>query len=160
MFRIVAGVLLALLATAAAALALAPAQRLAIDLSATTPQVQRQAAYTTAQAIRLHVWAPQASAASLIGVGPNGSNLRLPLARDANGSFAGELRLPAAGMWSLAVVTAFGEDVSTTQSFAVDVADGATLFGRASLLLILAAGSIAGGIGLLALARRRAVPLA
>ena len=106
------------------------------------------------------MWAPQASAASLIGVGPNGSNLRLPLARDANGSFAGELRLPAAGMWSLAVVTAFGEDVSTTQSFAVDVADGATLFGRASLLLILAAGSIAGGIGLLALARRRAVPLA
>jgi hypothetical protein len=160
MFRIVAGVLLALLATAAAALALAPAQRLAVDLTSGTPQVERQAAYTSSQAIRLHVRAPQATAASLIGVSPDGSNLRLPLVRDPDGSFAGQLRLPAAGTWSLAVATVFGEDVSTTQSFAVDVADGAALFGRASLLLMLAAGSIAGGIGLLAVARRRSVPLA
>jgi len=160
MFRVVAGVLLALLATAGAALALAPAQRLAVDLSSGTPQVERQAAYASSQAIRLHVRAPQATAASLIGVGPDGTNLRLPLVRDADGAFGAELRLPAAGTWSLAVATVFGEDVSTTQSFAVDVADGAALFGPASLFLVLAAGSIAGGIGLLAVARARPTPLA
>jgi hypothetical protein len=159
MLRIVAGVLLALLLTAGTALALAPIQRLAVDLSGGSPQVERQAAYADSQAIQLRVHAPQATEATLIGVGPDGSNLRFPLVRGAGDTFTQQLRLPLAGSWSLAVATVVGEDVRTTQSFAVDVADSGALFGQASVFLVLAVISILGGVSLLLFARPRVATL-
>lgn len=141
--------LLALLATAGAAVAFAPTQHLRVDLRPATPLVERQAAYTTSQPIELRVRAPQAQAASLVGVGPDGSNLRFPLERRADGSFNGSVRLPMPGAWSLAVATVAGAETNTTESFAVDVADGTALFGQAWILLGLAAISIIGGLALL-----------
>jgi hypothetical protein len=158
MFRIIAGVLLALLATAGAAVAFAPAQHLRVDLRPATPVVERQTAYTSSQPIELRVRAPQAQTASLVGVGPDGSNLRFPLERRADGSFKGAVRLPMPGAWSLAVATVAGAETSTTDSFAVDVADGTVLLGQAWMLLGLAALSIVGGLALLM--RRRPQPAA
>jgi hypothetical protein len=159
MVRIVAGVLLALLVTAGAAFAFVPSQRLGVDLRGGTPLVERQAAYADSQSIQLLVHAPQASAATLVGVGPDGTNLRYPLARGAGDTFSNRLQLPAAGLWSLAVATVVGQDVRTTQSFGIDVADGNALLGEASIFLSLAVASIAAGVGLLLIAKPRRASL-
>jgi hypothetical protein len=106
----------------------------------------------------LHVRAPRAQTASLVGVGPDGSNLRLPLERRPDGSFKAAVRLPMPGAWSLAIATVAGAETNTTDSFAVDVADGTLLFGQAWTLLGLAALSIIGGLALVM--RRRPQPAA
>ncbi|HTW83522.1 MAG TPA: hypothetical protein VMD91_05560 [Candidatus Sulfotelmatobacter sp.] len=155
MFRIIAGVVLALVLTAGVALAVAPGQHLRVDLSAGSPSVERQGDYASSQPIELRVRAPRASSASVVGVGPDGSNLNVPLAREADGSFRGALRLAIPGAWSLAVATLAGDEGTTTQSFPIDVADGDALFGQAGLLFFLAAASIVAGIAVL---RRRPHP--
>ncbi len=170
MLRTVTALVLALLATIAVASAavLASAhqgsgQSLGVALSAQGSHVERLDSYAPAQPIAVRVDAPRAETVALLGVTPEGGNLRVPLVRGADGRFGADVRLPVPGVWSLAVSARTDAIESVSDTFAVSVAQGA---GAKALgvVMALAVALLAGGIALIVLglvrARRRPVALA
>ena len=150
MFRLVAAALLALLVSPAAASA---AQPLTIDLRAAAPRIDKLDRYVTGEVLAISVLAPRASAVTLAGVGPDGSNLRVPLAAGPAGMFAGTVTLPIAGAWSLAAATTIDRENISTESFPLLAVEPESRL-PATIMAVLAFASVAGGIGLIVVARR------
>jgi len=149
MFRFVAPMLLALTLAPTAALA---AQPLGIDLYTTAPRVDKLDRYVAGEEVSVRVAAPPASRVTIVGVGPDGSNLRLPLVQGPDGAYSGTLMMPVAGTWSLAANTTIGGEDVSTESFPVVVAEPESTL-PALVMAALALASIGGGIGLIAVRR-------
>lgn len=154
MFRFAAPLLLAsILASILAPVAASAAQALTIDLRGATPRIDKLDRYDTGSALALRVMAPRASQVTIAGIGPDGSNIRVPLAAAAGGAYAGTMTLPVAGTWSFAAdMTVDGEDAST-ESFPIVAAEPESRL-PAAIMAALALASVAGGVGLIAVARR------
>ena len=156
MFRFVLVLSLALLATPAAALATPGPQALGIDMRTSELRVDRLERYVTTAPITLRMTAPQFSSAAVIGVAPDGSHVRIPLAAGADGAYTATVTLSKPGMWSLAVQTKLGSLESVTGNFPVVVAEGPSPT-DAAFMIALAAASICGGVGLIAVGRSAAL---
>ena len=156
MFRLAALLLLALAALPCVALA-AGTQALTIDLRGGTPRIDKLERYETGTPLTVTVTAPSAESAMLAGVGPDGSNLRAPLARGADGAFTATVTLATPGTWSLATSTSANGETVSTESFALTVSDAPSPVG-AAVMAALSFVSIAGGIGLIAVKRRTLAP--
>jgi hypothetical protein len=156
MFRSAAPLLLAsILASILAPVAALAAQPLTIDLRAAMPRIDKLDRYDTGTALALRVMAPAASQVTIVGVGPDGSNLRVPLAAGAGGIYAGTVTLPVAGTWSFAADTTVDSEDVSTESFPVLAAEPESRL-PAAIMAALALVSVAGGVGLIATARRTA----
>ncbi|MEA2666570.1 MAG: hypothetical protein QOI11_3514 [Candidatus Eremiobacteraeota bacterium] len=130
-------------------------QTLAVAMTAQGSQVERRDGYTAARPIVLHVDAPRAQGVTLIGIAPDGGNLRVPLARAADGSFGGEIALAMPGIWSLAIASHTGAAEAASEPFAISVVEGVSQ--RAlTVVLALALLLLAGGLGLIGLGFARA----
>lgn len=166
MLRTVVALVLALIATAAVASAAvvvsahhAGEQTLAVAMTPQGARIERRDDYAAARPIVLHVDAPRAQGVTLVGVAPDGGNLRLPLARAADGSFGGEIALAMPGVWSLALTSQLGAAETASESFAITVVEGVSPRALgvvlALALLLLAGGLTLIGLGLGQAYRRR-----
>jgi hypothetical protein len=89
------------------------------------------------------------AAVSLTATAPDGTTLRLPLARDGT-RFTGNLRLGAPGTWTLALAVRFGSVTTALSSIAVNaVSDDGPAY-AAGLGFALSALQLTAGISLLA----------
>jgi hypothetical protein len=157
MFRAALGLVLAFLTTSATAGAAGAAQPLAVAVGDAGQQVRSQPRYTPAAPIDVRVEAPRARAAALIGVAPDGANVRVPLTRASAGVFTGSATLPEPGTWSLAVATTADDVEVTGTTFTVTVEPGPSGL-EIGGLIALALASIGGGVGLIATRRNTAAP--
>jgi hypothetical protein len=159
MFRFLAFLLLCTTAGTAWAAAQGP-QKLTVDIRGSAPRIDALERYIVNEPVTVHVDAPFTRSASLVGVAPDGGNVRIPLQRGADGSFVGMLTFPASGIWSLAVDA--GSEARTS-TFSISAGERDSHAG-AALMLALSFASIAGGFGLITIARkvspRRADPAA
>ncbi len=151
MFRSLAFLLLCLTATACAAAD--ASQKLTVDIRGNASRIDALEHYVVNEPVAIHVKAPSAQSAVLVGVAPGGGNVRIPLQRAADGSFAGMLTLPATGIWSLAVDAAVAGTHAKTATFALNAAERDSYAG-AALMLALSLASIGGGVGLIRIARQ------
>jgi hypothetical protein len=159
MSRIVSAVLLALVAWAGSAGVAAAAQPLTIDERTDQLRVDHLDRYTNDEPLAVRVQAQPAQSVTLLGLAPDGGSLRVPLARQADGSFTGDVSLAKPGTWTLAVDAAANGVQSTSQSFVVIVADARATKESFFTMLGLALVSIGGGLGLIAVGRKNAVAL-
>jgi hypothetical protein len=159
MFRFLAFLLLCI-ATGTAWVAAEPPQKLTVDIRGSAPRIDALERYIVNEPVTIRVDAPFTKSASLVGVAPDGGNVRVPLRRGADGSFAGMLTFPATGIWSLAVDAG---SQARTSTFSISAGERDSHAG-AALMLALSVASIAGGLGLITIARkvapRRADPAA
>jgi hypothetical protein len=149
MFRFLALVLLCLTTGTGWAVAESP-QKLLVDIRGSAPRIDALERYIVNEPVTVRVDAPFARSASLVGVAPDGGNVRVPLQRGADGSFAGMLTVPAVGIWSLAVVAG---SQAKTSTFSINAGERDSHAG-ATLMLALSLASIAGGLGLITVARK------
>ena len=162
MLRTVTALVLALVATVAVASAAAVVsarhagdQALSVTMTSQGARIERLDGYTAARPIALRVAAPRAQGVTLVGTAPDGGNLRVPLARAADGSFGAEVGLAMPGIWSLAIASHAGPDEATSESFAISVVEGVSQ--RAlGVVLALALLLLGGGVGLIVLGVTRA----
>jgi hypothetical protein len=96
---------------------------------------------------------------TLIAMGPSGSSVRLPLARNADGTFAGNLALDEAGTYTLTISERTGILTTETQPITLDVNavvtdESAPLALGGGALLFLGIGTF----GFVLLRRRSAAP--
>ncbi|MBV8750964.1 MAG: hypothetical protein JO103_14755 [Candidatus Eremiobacteraeota bacterium] len=133
----------------------AAAQALAVDVLDSGPRVEHQAKYAQAGLIDVRVTARNARSAVLLGVAPDGTNLRIPLARIGGDVFAGSAQFASIGTWSLAIATSTATGQETTPSFPI-VVDAGPSTGDVALMVALAIVSVCGGIGLIAVGRTAA----
>jgi hypothetical protein len=152
MFRAVSGLVVALLTFLVFASSAEAAQALSVEVGDTGPQVSHLVAYVPGAPIEVRVKAPGARSAALVGLGPDGSNVRFPLDRAADGTFTGNAALGAPGTWSLAVATTSDGPEILGESFPVVVAPGPSKLEIAALIAM-AVVSIGGGVGLIAAGR-------
>jgi len=149
MFRFLAFLLLCIASGTGWAVAESP-QKLLVDIRGSAPRIDALERYIVNEPVTVHVDAPFARSASLVGVAPDGGNVRVPLQRAADGSFAGMLTFPAVGIWSLAVVAG---SQAKTSNFSISAAERDSNAG-AALMLGLSLASICGGLGLITIARK------
>jgi hypothetical protein len=157
MSRIVSAVLLALVAWAGSAGMAAAAQPLTVDERTDQLRVDHLDRYTNGEPVAVRVQVQPAQSVTLVGLAPDGASLRVPLAREADGSFAGNVALSTPGTWTLAVVAAENGVQSTSTSFVVTVTDAGATKESALTMIALALASIGGGVGLIAVGRKNAV---
>jgi len=138
-----------------------PAQTLGIVLRRDAASTERLPHYRTAAPIAVNVGGDAARLSSLIVTahGPGGEAITTPLARSGN-TFSGNLRLAAAGTWTVALSTQLGSVSAALASVPLDVVseDGADFAAR--LAFALAALSIVAGLALVLRAGGRPVALA
>lgn len=104
-----------------AAATASPDPSLHVTLGRGRPHIEHALRYAAARPIVILVDGRRArGAVSVVGLSPEGENLRIPLARRPAGDYAGTLTFPTPGTWSLAIATQ-GAAVSTA-SFALAVA--------------------------------------
>jgi hypothetical protein len=149
MFRFLAFLLLCIATGTGWAAAESP-QKLVVDIRGSAPRIDALERYIVNEPVTVRVDAPFTRSASLVGVAPDGGNVRVPLQRSADGSFAGMLTFPAAGIWSLAVVA--GRQAKTS-TFSISAGERDSHAG-AALMLALSLASIIGGLGLITIARK------
>jgi hypothetical protein len=113
-------------------------QQLFVDLSGTSPRIERLETYDTARLIRIRVFDPAAQRVGIQGVAPDGSTLDLLLARGEDGFYTGTLTLRMSGSWELSI--------DTTADYPPA--------GEAEMMIALSGASIFSGIGLIAVGRR------
>jgi hypothetical protein len=154
MFRLVFALVLAWIAVAGSPYPAAAAQTLTVRVADTGPQVNHLASYVPDVPIDVTVEAPGARTVALAGLGPDGSNVRFPLAQ-VRGVFAGTATFAVAGTWSLAVATTADGPEILGESFPIVVAPGPSSL-QIGGLIALALVSIGGGVGLIAAARQSA----
>ena len=157
MSRIVWAVFLALVAWAGGAGTAAAAQPLTVDERTDQLRVDHLDRYTNGEPLTVRVQVQPAQSVTLVGLAPDGGNLRVPLAREADGSFARDVTLTTPGMWTLAVIAADNGVQSTSTSFVVTVTDAGATTQSALAMIALALASIGGGVGLIAVGRKNAV---
>lgn len=136
------------------------AQTLGIDVSAAQPRVEQLDRYTSGQPIDVRVMAGAARGAALVGVAPNGADLRVPLARCGDGAYAGTFTPGTPGTWSLAVSIDAAGSANASSSFPIVVAEPGASEATAAVMIALAIASIGGGIGLIGIGRRNAAATA
>jgi hypothetical protein len=149
MFRILAFLLLCITTGTAWAAAESP-QKLTVDIRGSAPRIDALERYIVNEPVTVRVDAPFTKSASLVGVAPDGGNVRVPLQRLADGSFAGMLTFPASGIWSLAVDAG---SQAKTSTFSISAGERDSHAG-AALMLALSLASIGGGLGLITIARK------
>ena len=157
MSRLVSTVLLALAVWAGSSVAAAAAQPLSIDNRTDQLRIDHLDAYSNGEPVTVRVQAQPAQAVTLIGLSPAGTDLRVPLVREPDGSFTGVATLSAPGSWTLAISTTANGVQTLSQSFVVTVADSAATTSSVLTMLGLALVSIGGGVGLIAVGRKNAV---
>jgi hypothetical protein len=157
MSRIVSAVVLVLgaLLCAGGAASAAATQALAIDLRTDQPRIDHLERYTAGQPIAVRVWAQPAQGVVVLGQAPDGTDLRAPLARGADGTFAGSVTLDAVGTWKLAVATTVNGTDTATQTISLDVVEATSPL-WITAMCVLAVGSIGAGFGLIVAGRRSA----
>ena len=128
-------------------------QQLFVDLSGTSPRIERLETYDTARLIRIRVFDPAAQRVGIQGVAPDGSTLDLLLARGEDGFYTGTLTLRMSGSWELSIDTTDGGEDVVTERFTVAAADYPPA-GEAEMMIALSGASIFSGIGLIAVGRR------
>ncbi|HYZ15542.1 MAG TPA: hypothetical protein VE591_04030 [Candidatus Acidoferrum sp.] len=145
--------------TASVSAASAPPQSLAVAMSAKGSKIQRLDGYTARQPIKVRVQAPQSSkGVTLIGTDPSGGNVRVPLVRDQDGQYSGNLVLETPGIWSLAVASHIDTVETASESFAISVVEG-TPRNLLAIVIGLALASVVAGITLIVAALwRRPAP--
>jgi hypothetical protein len=149
MFRFLAFLLLCIATGTGWAAAESP-QKLVVDIRGSAPRIDALERYIVNEPVTVRVDAPFTRSASLVGVAPDGGSVRVPLQRSADGSFAGMLTFPAAGIWSLAVVAG---SQAKTSTFSISARERDSHAG-AAVMLALSVASIIGGLGLITIARK------
>lgn len=133
--------------SASVSAASAPRQSLAVAMSAKGSKIQRLDGYTVHQPIAVHVEAPHSRGVTLVGTDPHGGNLRVPLVREPDGRYTGNVVLGTPGVWSLAVASRVDTVETASESFAISAVEG-TPREMLAIVIGLALASVVGGIAL------------
>jgi hypothetical protein len=130
--------------TATVAGATAPPQSLHVALDGKASRIERLDGYTAKQPIHVRVVAPHSKSVTLVGTDPRGGNLRIPLQRESEGRYTGNVVLPTTGVWSLAVASRIDTFDTASQSFAVSVVEGTPRKVLAAFIAVALASVLAG----------------
>jgi hypothetical protein len=140
--------------TASVSAASAPRQSLAVAMTQKGSKIQRLDGYTAKQPIAVRVEAPHSRGVTLVGTDAHGGNVRVPLVREPDGRYTGNVILGTPGVWSLAVAARVDAVETASESFAISVVEGTPRTILATVIG-LALASVVAGITLIVAALRR-----